>query len=199
MARGIDVSAGFPYGACDYDGWWRCEPGYLDASATDPWAEFDITQQFNINDGTVSGFEVTLQHLFEGTPFGMQVNYTKVTGGDVEPDTYTIGDQFILSGFGDSGNLSGFFENEKHTFRLALNYRAETAQGFANYKQPVFVDERHQIDASYQYRHNESITMFFDAQNITDESTRLWVRHPEMLFLSQDHGPIYKFGVRANF
>lgn len=199
MARGIDVSAGFPYGACDSDGWWRCEPGYLDASATDPLAEFDITQPFNINDGTVSGFEVTLQHLFEGTPFGMQVNYTKVTGGNVEPDTYTIGDQFILSGFGDSGNLSGFFENEKHTFRLALNYRAETAQGFANYEQPVFVDERHQIDASYQYRHNESITMFFDAQNITDESTRLWVRHPEMLFLSQDHGPIYKFGVRANF
>ena len=26
MSRGIDVSAGFPYGACDYDGWWRCEP-----------------------------------------------------------------------------------------------------------------------------------------------------------------------------
>ncbi len=200
MARGVDVSNGFPWAGCgDYDGWWRCDPGYIDGSATDPLALFDITQPFNLNDGKVSGFEVTLQHLFEGTPFGFQANFTKVTGGDVEPDTYAIGDQFILPGFGDSGNLSAFFENEKHTFRVALNYRAETAQGFANYKQPVFVDERHQIDASYQYRHNENITLFFDAQNITDESTRLWVRHPEMLFLSQDHGPVYKFGVRANF
>ena len=199
ISRGVDVSNGFPWGACDYDGWWRCEPGYLDASASDPVAEFDITQPFNINEGTVSGFEITLQHLFEGTPFGLQMNYTKVTGGDVEPDTYRIGEQFILPGFGDSGNASAFFENEKHTFRLAVNYRAETAQGFANYQQPVFVDERHQVDASYQYRHNENITMFFDAQNITDEPTRLWVRSPEMLFLSQDHGPIYKFGVRASF
>ena len=37
------------------------------------------------------------------------------------------------------------------------------------------------------------------AMNITDESTRLYARHNEMLFLSQDHGPIYKFGFRSNF
>ena len=49
ISRGVDVSNGFPWGACDYDGWWRCEPGYLDASASDPVAEFDITQPFNIN------------------------------------------------------------------------------------------------------------------------------------------------------
>ena len=38
-----------------------------------------------------------------------------------------------------------------------------------------------------------------DAQNITDEKTRLFVRYPEMLFLAQDHGPVFKLGVRANF
>jgi len=43
------------------------------------------------------------------------------------------------------------------------------------------------------------VTVFLDAQNVTDEGTRLWVRSPEMLFLSQDHGPVYKLGVRANF
>ena len=129
----------------------------------------------------------------------MQANYTYVIGGDVEPDNYVIGDQFILPGFGNSGNLSGWFENEKHTLRLALNYRAETAQGFANYKQPVYVDSRYQVDASYQYRYSSNVTVFLYAQNVTDEGTRLWVRSPEMLFLSQDHGPVYKLGVRANF
>lgn len=197
MEAGVDVSSGMPGNVCST--YWLCPPGYIDGKSSDPVALFDITQPANLETGTVSGFELSLQHLFEGTPFGMQANYTFVIGGAVEPDNYVIGDQFILPGFGNSGNLSGFFENEKHTFRVALNYRAETAQGFANYKQPVYVDSRYQIDASYQYRYNENFTVFLDAQNVTDEGTRLWVRSPEMLFLSQDHGPVYKFGFRANF
>ena len=46
---------------------------------------------------------------------------------------------------------------------------------------------------------NQDTTLFFDAMNINDESTRLYARHSEMLFLSQDHGPVYKFGFRTNF
>ncbi|HEY5666282.1 MAG TPA: TonB-dependent receptor, partial [Gammaproteobacteria bacterium] len=104
-----------------------------------------------------------------------------------------------LPGLGDSGNFSFFFENAKHTARIALNYRGETVAGFANYEQPLYIDERKQIDISYQYRFNNSITLFADAQNINDETTRLYVRYPEMLFLSQQHGPVYRFGVRATY
>ena len=202
--EGVDVSNGMP-GDVTGTYWFTAVPGtnpalyYVDGDADDPVALFDITQPANLERGIVSGIEFSLQHLFEGTPFGMQANYTYVIGGAVEPDNYKIGDQFILPGFGNSGNLSGWFENEKHTLRLALNYRAETAQGFANYKQPVYVDSRSQIDVSYQYRHNDNVTVFVDAQNVTDEGTRLWVRSPEMLFLAQDHGPVIKLGVRANF
>jgi len=35
--------------------------------------------------------------------------------------------------------------------------------------------------------------------NINDETTRLHARHSEMLFLSQQHGPVYKIGARLNF
>ena len=56
-----------------------------------------------------------------------------------------------------------------------------------------------QIDASYQYRWDKSTTLFIDAMNINDESTRLHARYEEMLFLSQDHGPVYKIGFRTNF
>jgi hypothetical protein len=41
--------------------------------------------------------------------------------------------------------------------------------------------------------------VFLDMMNINDETTRLHARYSEMLFLSQDHGPIYKLGFRANF
>ncbi len=204
MANGVDVSAGYPYSPPECagngaDGWWRCDPGYVDGTAGDPLAAFDVTAPYNMNSGRVDGFEVVLQHLFEGTPFGMQLNYTFISGGDVDIDRNVIGQQFILPGLGDSGNFSVFYEDDRHTARLALNYRGETVAGFGNYDQPLYVDERKQLDFSYQFRLNDSTTFFLDAANINDETTRLHARYPEMLFLSQDHGPVYKFGTRINF
>ena len=212
MSAGLDVSNGYPAldpgvgtlpavipSECGDIGWWRCAPGYIDGTGSDPLAVFEVSAPYNLNSGTVDGFEVSLQHLFEGTPIGIQFNYTWVNGDDVDVNRYTIGEQFILPGLGDSGNFSVFFENEKNTARLALNYRGETVVGFANYEQPLFVNERKQLDFSYQFRLNDSTTFFLDAMNINDETTRLYVRESEMLFLSQDHGPVYKFGMRMNF
>jgi len=152
-----------------------------------------------MNKGTVSGFELVVQHLFEGTPFGLQFNFTKISGGDVDIDRYALGEQFILPGLGDSGNISVFYEDDRHTARIALNYRGETVAGFGNYDQPLYVEERKQVDFSYQFRYTDSTTLFLDAANINDESTRLYARHSNMLFLSQDHGPVFKFGLRTNF
>ena len=213
MNAGLDVSAGYP--ALDPDqgpvpanapaeclgaaGWWRCDPGYIDQSGTDPLAQVEVTQPYNMNSGVVTGIELAWQHLWDNTPFGMQFNATFINGGDTSVDRYVIGEQFVLPGLGDSGNFSVFFEDEVHTARLALNYRGETVAGFANYEQPLFVAARSQIDFSYQFRYGEATTFFFDASNITDEKTRLFVREEEMLFLAQDHGPVYKFGVRSSF
>ena len=184
---------------CNDGGWWRCNPGYIDSTSSDPLALFSVTRPMNLEEGNVSGLELTLQHLFEGTPYGMQFNFTKITGGDVDIDRDDVGTQFILPGFGDAGNLSVFYEDDKHTFRVAANYRGETVAGFGNYEQPLYVEERLQIDATYQYRVNENTTVFLDMMNINDETTRLHARYSEMLFLSQDHGPIFKFGFRSNF
>jgi outer membrane receptor protein involved in Fe transport len=191
--------AGMSSPNCNDGGWWRCNPGYIDSTANDPLAVFSVTRPMNLEEGDVSGLEITLQHLFEGTPYGMQFNATKVTGGDVDVDRDNVDPQFILPGFGDAGNLSVFYEDEKHTFRIAANYRGETVAGFGNYDQPLYVEARTQIDATYQYRVNENTTVFLDMMNINDETTRLHARYSEMLFLSQDHGPIYKLGFRANF
>jgi TonB-dependent receptor len=202
MANGVDVTNGYPWahgGLCGYDGWWRCDPGYIDGTASDPLALFEMTTPYNMNSGNVSGFEFAWQHLFEDSPFGFQMNFTIISGGDVDVDRTVIGRQFLLPGLGDSGNLSVFYEDEKHTARLAFNYRGETVAGFGNYDQPLYVDEREPLDFSHQYRYSASTTFFLDAQNINDETTRLHARHEEMLFLSQQHGPVFKFGARINF
>ena len=155
-----------------------------------------------MNKGTVNGVEFAFQHFFEGSPFGLTFNYTYINSGDVDIDRHAIGEQFILPGLGDSGNFSVFFENEKHTARIALNHRGETVAGFGNYEQPLYVEERNQFDASYQYRiqgDSSLTTLYVEVSNFTDEPTRLYARYPEMLFLSQDHGPIWKIGARVNF
>ena len=72
--------------------------GYIDGTASDPAANFQITRPANLETGDVDGFEVVLQHLFADTGFGAQLNATIVNGGDVDVDTTKIGRQFILPG-----------------------------------------------------------------------------------------------------
>ena len=204
LAAGVDLSAGYPWSPAECagngaDGWWVCDPGFYDGTSGDPTANFEVTAPYNMNSGSVSGFEFVIQHLFEGTPFGVVFNYTVISGGDVDVDRNAVGEQFILPGLGDSGNFSVFYEDDRHTARIALNYRGETVAGFGNYEQPLYVEERQQLDFSYQFRWKESTTFFLDAANINDETTRLYARHSNMLFLSQQHGPVYKFGARINF
>jgi TonB-dependent receptor len=177
-------------------GWWNSNIN--NAVAADPLAVFNISKPMNQEEGTVDGWEIALQHQFGDTGFGASINATFV-GGDVEADTYALGDQFALPGFGDSANFSAFYEDDKWSATLGVNQRGETYAGLDGQKNPIFLEKRHQVDLTASFNVNDNLTVFAEARNITDEPVRIFVRHPEMIFLAQDHGPMYKFGVRANF
>ena len=144
-------------------------------------------------EGTLDGFEVAIQHLFDNN-FGVLANATFV-GGDTDVDEAYVGEQFALPGFGDAANFSVFYEDDFYSARLSYNLKAETYAGMDSYN-PLFVEERGQVDFSASYNINDNSVVFFEAQNITDEDVRLFARYEEMLFLYQDHGPIYKLGFR---
>ena len=192
-AMAQDGNAGICYG-----GGWVCPPEFMVGLASDPLAAIDFTQPVNSQDGVVDGWEIALQHQFGDTGFGANVNATFV-GGDVEADRYALGDQFGLPGFGDSANFAAFYEDDKWTATFAVNQRGETFAGLEGQNHPIFVEKRYQVDMTASYNINDNMTVFAEARNVTDEPVRLYVRHPEMIFLAQDHGPMYKFGVRANF
>lgn len=177
-------------------GWWASNDMY--AVEADPLALFDIARPQNLEEGTVDGWEIALQHQFGDTGFGFNVNATFV-GGDVKADRYATGDQFALPGFGDSANFAAFYEDDKWTATIAYNERGETFAGLEGQNHPIFIEERYQIDMTASYNVSDNFTVFAEARNITDEPVRLFVRYPEMIFLAQDHGPMYKFGVRARF
>lgn len=192
-AMAQDGNAGICYG-----GGWVCPPEFMVGLATDPLALIDFTQPVNSQDGVVDGWEVALQHQFGDTGFGANINATFV-GGDVEADRYALGDQFGLPGFGDSANFAAFYEDDKWTATFAVNQRGETFAGLEGQNHPIFVEKRYQVDMTASYNVNDNMTVFAEARNITDEPVRLYVRHKEMIFLAQDHGPMFKFGMRANF
>ena len=95
--------------------------------------------------------------------------------------------------------MSVFYEDQKWTARIALNHRGETVAGFGAFDQPLYVEERNQIDAAITYRLNDQAAVFLELQNLNDETTRLHARHKEMLFLAQDHGLISRLGFRYKF
>lgn len=184
-------------GIC-YDGGWVCPPEFMVGLPTDPLAQIDFSQPVNVEEGTVDGWEFALQHQFGDTGFGFNVNATFV-GGDVEADPTDLSDQFALPGFGDSANFAAFYEDDKWTATIGYNERGETYSGTEGQGHPIYIEKRYQVDMTASYNVNENMTVFAEARNITDEPVRLFVRHPEMIFLAQDHGPMYKFGVRARF
>jgi TonB-dependent receptor len=168
------------------------------SSDLNPLMQFDVTRPENIYEGSIDGMEFALQHFFVGTNFGVIVNYTSI-GGDTEASpTAQRNQSFELAGFGDSGNLSVFYEDNKVSARLSNNYRAETYVGFDEFN-PLWVEARSQIDFSASYAVSDKTTLFVEGLNITDEEVRLYARYDNMLFLAQNHGPVYKAGFRVRF
>ena len=163
------------------------------AADGDPLYQFEVFRPTNKYEGTLDGFEVAVQHLFDNN-FGVIANAT-IVGGDTDVDRDFIGEQFALPGFGDAANFTVFYEDDFYSARLAYNLKAETYAGMDSYN-PLFVEERGQLDFSASYNVNDNAVVFFEAQNVTDEDVRLFARYEEMLFLFQDHGPIYKLGFR---
>ena len=163
-----------------------------------PLAQWDIARPENLNSGTIKGAEIAIQHFFTGTNFGAIFNYTFI-GGDTEADPDAVRDEtFELAGFGDSGNLTVFYEDDKFSARLSNNFRAETYSGFDQYN-PIWIEARHQLDASASYIINDKFTVFVEGLNLTDSEVRLYSRYENMLFLAQNHGPVYKAGFRMKF
>jgi hypothetical protein len=121
-----------------------------------------------------------------------------MVGGDTDADPAALGEQFALPGFGDAANFSVFYEDDRMRARLSYNWKGETFAGMDQYN-PLYIVERDQIDFTATYTVSDSTQVFFEAINITDSEVELFSRYEEMLFLYQDHGPIFKAGFRVSF
>lgn len=135
---------------------------------------YDVTQPDNINGVTTKGVELQGRTMFTMLPepfsnMGVDANYTWMTAEDVpyvsQLDSVTLS---LLGQSGDTFNLTGFYEDDNWSARLAYNYRSTyLALAADRGGNPVYVEDAGHLDAKVSYVFGDSgFTVFADARNL---------------------------------
>jgi TonB-dependent receptor len=159
---------------------------------------YSVTRPANGESARVTGYEVAVTHIWDNG-FGITANATVVDSSvELGADTTT---SFALEGLGDSQNLVVFYETDTWQARVAYNNREgflrQIDNGFNG--EPINTDTFGQVDISASYDINETVTVFFEGINITEEELRQTGRFPVQTYSIEDNGSRYSIGVRATF
>lgn len=163
---------------------------------TDPVIMWELSRPQNIDSTEVHGWEFNVQHMFSDTGFGAIANYTVVNAAD-KYNPSSLENDFALSGLSDSANLVGFYEKDAFAFRVAYNWRDEFLLSGGD--SPKFTEAYSQIDISASYDVNESVSVFVEGINVTEEDTRRHGRFSNQIIDFEQYGARYNIGVRAKF
>ncbi len=200
-----------------YDNYADGETVYLNESgfiviegvAGDPLLEFDMQVYTNSSDEQgYEGVELTAQHIFGETGFGVIANYT-ISSTQYDFDDTLIGLQPVNpeTDISDTANLVLFYDNDGLQVRIAYNWRDEFLRSYwentsdSNIQNPIYTEAYQQIDmnVSYDLPQVEGLTVFLEGINITDEHTRTHGRSDyQMLNLTQT-GARWALGARYSF
>lgn len=182
-AAGVDAAAGIISGV----------------AGRDPAAPFNLTVPVNIEQAQMEGWEVVVQHNFGDTGFGVIANAT-IVEADVGYDNFSLAQQFVLNGLSDSANLIVFYDQNDIGVRLAYNWRDDflsgTGQANVGAGPPTYVAAYQQLDLSANYWITENWQVFFDALNLTDETTHVHGRDKAQTLFAAQSGPRYNIGFR---
>ncbi len=150
-----------------------------------------IDRPINGKGGEIQGVELSYQQPIWGG-FGAILNYTYA---DAESDD----GEPIPGNSRDSGNVTGYFENDRFSVRLSWNYRSEYFVDNDRGRE-LYADATDSLDLSVNVNITESVALTFDGVNLTDEELFYYyddlTSRPARYY---DNGPIYYAGVRVNF
>ena len=174
--------------------------GTISGLSSDPQAYAQVTQPTNGGHDTVKGLELTGQHMFGHSGFGVSANYTLVRAG-LHYDNTNLNTQIALLGVSNSANLVGFYEDDTWSTRLAYNWRdkflSSTTDGAGN--NPVYTAPYGQVDLSINYKIGKHLTLQADLLNLTDSFIRQYGRNPDEVVAAIQTGRRYLAGARYEF
>jgi TonB-dependent receptor len=166
--------------------------------------DFEISVPTNSDDEqSYTGVELTAQHLFGESGFGVIGNYTVVDTGTTYDNLALEQVEDAETNISDSANLIAFYDANGFQARIAYNWRDEflsaTYQGTGG--NPTYTEEYSQIDfnVSYDLPMVEGMNVFIEGINITDEYTRQHGRTSYQVLNVTQTGARYGIGARYSF
>ena len=166
---------------------------------------FLLTEPVNLNEATIGGEEFTFNYQFTRLPkpfdgLGIATNYTHVTSStSINPVVLATTGQFAVPGIGDSGNVSGYYEEGPLQLRLAYNYRAAYLSSIAGGAgQPTTNKAYGQLDFSGSYRILPNLSLFLTATNLLRETIFQYQVYPNRPSYAEADGGTITFGIRGS-
>jgi TonB-dependent receptor len=168
---------------------------------------YTITKPVNGPAANVYGIELAWQHMFGESGFGYQVNGTIVgTNKPYSPYSYSVTGTsisgFAVTGLSDSFNAVMFYDKDGFQARLAANWQdsyldhfGQIQNGSAFGTEPTFVNTNWNLDFSTSYDVTSQVTIFFEANNLTDATYSTHGRFSNQLLDVVDYGRKLKAGV----
>jgi TonB-dependent receptor len=166
-------------------------------------AVFSVTSQVNGPSAEVRGLELSVQHVFGDTGFGIQANATFVsTNKPYDPNSTVSG--FAVTGLANAYNVIPFYDKYGFQARVAVNHRAEYLQNFGQTQnnsqfgiEPTFVNAATYVDFSTSYDINKHFNVYFEALNLTDQAYATHGRFSEQVLDVVETGRTFTIGVHA--
>ena len=157
--------------------------------AAGPFAGYEVTQPVNGGSATLTGMELTWQQQFTFLPgwlngFGVYANYTLT---DSEADLRGRTGSIRLPGQAETvTNAALSYQKHGLSARLALNRHDEALQSIGESEfRDVWVDGRHQVDLSVDYRVRPEFRLFAEFANLTDQPFRAYLGRSDFPLLQE--------------
>jgi iron complex outermembrane recepter protein len=169
-------------------------------------AQFAVTTNVNGPSATIDGIEAALQHTFWDTGFGFQLNAT-IVGSDHPYDRENLSvSGFAVTGLADSANLVAFYDKNGFQARVAVNWRDSYLDHFGQAQgsnlfgaEPTFVDSNTTVDFSTSYDVTKNLSVYFEANNLTDSGYFTHGRFSEQFLDGVSYGRRFTLGAHLRY
>ncbi|WP_317205093.1 TonB-dependent receptor [Janthinobacterium sp.] len=148
---------------------------------------YGITESFNTK-GKNKGVELSYQQPVLGN-FGVLANYTYADGK-------LDGGGEMLNASKDTYNLTGFYEDDRFSARLAYNYRSAYKAG-VDRGASQHVEGSGGLAGSFNYKINENFTVTFDALNLTNTTIKMYADSKDQPRAFYSNGRTFYLGLRG--
>ena len=168
---------------------------------------FQLNEPVNLNTATITGEELTVNYQFTRLPkpfdgLGTAVNYTHVdSNASINPALLATAGKFAVPGIGDSGNISGYYEEGPVQLRLAYNWRGKYLASIADPNEaggPTSVKAYGQLDFSGSYRISQNFSLFLTATNLLRETIFKYQEFPNRPAYAEADGGTITLGIRGS-